>query len=92
MISEHTTAVQSGDADAAGLVQARALGRHRLGAELRQLRQARSLRLEDAAVRLEVVPSTANPGQPGPAIARRLGIRPGNHASSGLRTSRPDSA
>lgn len=35
-----------------------ALDRHRLGMELRQLRTARSLRLEDAAMKLGVAPST----------------------------------
>lgn len=35
-----------------------ATSRHRLGNELRQLRQAWSLRLEDVAARLDIVPST----------------------------------
>lgn len=35
-----------------------AIGRHRLGVELRQLRTARSLRLEDVAAKLGIVPST----------------------------------
>ena len=35
-----------------------AASRHRLGIELRRLREARSLRLEDVAARLGVVPST----------------------------------
>jgi len=56
MISDLATA-RPGEADAvAG--QARARGRHHLGAELRQLRQARSLRLEDVAAELDLVPST----------------------------------
>ena len=32
--------------------------RHRLGAELRRLREARSLRLKDVAAMLDVAPST----------------------------------
>src|SRR5215472_4912179 len=63
MISEYTTPAQNKGADAA----ARALGRHRLGAELRRLRQARSLRLEDVAARLEVVPSTLSRMETGQA-------------------------
>jgi transcriptional regulator with XRE-family HTH domain len=55
MTSHQTTVNAPG---AVGATQARALGRHRLGADLRRLRQAQSLRLEDVAAQLELVPST----------------------------------
>src|SRR6185437_68522 len=65
MISDMTTA-RPGDADAAA-GQARASGRRRLGAELRELRQARSLRLEDAAARLDLAPSSRSRMETGKA-------------------------
>lgn len=46
------------DHPVAAALPARAVGRHGLGSELRALRQARSLRLEDVAAKLEVAPST----------------------------------
>lgn len=54
-------------ADIAGTTQARGLGRHRLGADLRRLRQARSLRIEDVAARLELAPSTLSRMETGQA-------------------------
>lgn len=65
MTTEPTTTLP-GDADA-GQAQARAHGRHRLGAELRQLRHARSLRLEDVAAKLELAPSTLSRMETGQA-------------------------
>jgi transcriptional regulator with XRE-family HTH domain len=47
-----------------------AIDRHRLGAELRQLREARALRLEDVAARLDVAPSTVSRIETGKAPAR----------------------
>lgn len=44
--------------------------RHRLGRELRELRKARSMRLEDAAARLEVAPSTLSRIETGKAPTR----------------------
>jgi transcriptional regulator with XRE-family HTH domain len=44
--------------------------RRRLGAELRQLREARGLRLEDVAVRLDVAPSTLSRIETGKAPTR----------------------
>ena len=44
--------------------------RHRLGAELRRLREARSLRLEDVAVILDVAPSTISRIETGGAPTR----------------------
>lgn len=64
MTTSHTTTATAGAADTA---PARALGRHRLGAELRQLRQARSLRLEDVAVRLGLAASTLSRMETGQA-------------------------
>lgn len=58
MITEHTTAARAQGADAADPTQARAVGRHRLGADLRQMRQAQALQLADVAAKLEVAPST----------------------------------
>ena len=68
-MAEHTT-TRPGAADAVGPAPARALGRHRLGADLRRLRQARSLRLDDVAARLEVAPSTLSRIENGLAPAR----------------------
>jgi transcriptional regulator with XRE-family HTH domain len=47
-----------------------ALSRHRLGAELRRLREARSLRLEDVAAKLDLVPSTLSRIETGKAPTR----------------------
>lgn len=44
--------------------------RHRLGRELRRLREARPMRLEDAAARLEVAPSTLSRIETGKAPTR----------------------
>ena len=69
MTSHHATGTAPGAADAVS-TQARALGRHRLGADLRRLRQARSLRLEDVAAELAVVPSTMSRIETGRAPVR----------------------
>lgn len=47
------------------------LSRHRLGAELQRLREARSLRLADVAAKLGVVPSTLSRIETGKAPTRR---------------------
>ena len=65
-MTNHTTTAPG----AAGTIQVRALGRHRLGADLRRLRQARSLRLRDVAARLELVPSTLSRIETGRAPVR----------------------
>jgi transcriptional regulator with XRE-family HTH domain len=49
--------------------------RHRLGAELRRLREAASLRLEDAAAELGVAPSTLSRIETGQAPARTSYVR-----------------
>ena len=67
MTSHHATPAAPA---AAGTIQARAVGRQRLGADLRRLRQARSLRLEDVAARLAVVPSTLSRIETGKAPVR----------------------
>lgn len=46
------------------------MARHRLGAQLRQLREGRSLRLEDVATALDVVPSTLSRIETGKAPTR----------------------
>lgn len=46
--------------------------RHRLGVKLRELREARSLRLEDVAANLGVVPSTLSRIETGKAPTRRV--------------------
>lgn len=48
-----------------------ALARHQLGVKLRELREARSLRLEDVATKLGVVPSTLSRIETGKAPTRR---------------------
>lgn len=68
MANGHTTpAPQTADADADGSAQARAVGRHWLGAELRKLRHGQSLRLEDVAARLDLAPSTLSRMETGQA-------------------------
>lgn len=67
MTSHHTTTAMPA---AAGRTQARAVGRRHLGTDLRQRRQARSLRLEDVAARLEVAPSTLSRIETGKAPVR----------------------
>lgn len=52
-----------------------AVSRHRLGIQLRQLRQARGLRLADAAAELGTVPSTLSRIETGKAPARAGYIR-----------------
>lgn len=58
MTREDAPAAGPGADCGCGVTQARALGRRRLGADLRQLRQEWSLRLDDAAARLGIAPST----------------------------------
>lgn len=47
-----------------------AISRHQLGVQLRQLRQAQSLRLETAAAKLGVAPSTLSRIENGPDQGR----------------------
>lgn len=47
------------------------IARHRLGIKLRELREQRSVRLEDVAARLQVAPSTLSRIETGKAPARR---------------------
>src|SRR5580658_5890760 len=49
--------------------------RHRLGTELRRMRLARSMRLEDVAARLDVAPSTLSRIEAGKAPARTSYVR-----------------
>src|SRR5580658_10026504 len=58
MTSRHTAAAGPAATGAADPILAPALSRYRLGAALRRLRQARSLRIEQVAARLGVAPST----------------------------------
>jgi transcriptional regulator with XRE-family HTH domain len=59
----------------AGRDRGPAMPRRRLGAELRRLREARSLRLEDAASQLGVAPSTLSRIETGKAPARTSYVR-----------------
>jgi hypothetical protein len=56
--SRYATAAGPAATEADGPILAPALSRYRLGADLRRLRQARSLRIEDVAARLGIAPST----------------------------------
>jgi hypothetical protein len=63
MTSRHaTTAGPAAGADSP--ILAPALSRYRLGADLRRLRQARSLRIEEVAARLGVAASTLSGWKP----------------------------
>ena len=70
MTSEHTAAARTADTDAEDPTQARALGRHRLGQDLRRLRQAQSLQLADVAAKLGLAPSTVSRIETGQAPAK----------------------
>ena len=51
------------------------IGRHQLGAHLRELRVAQSLRLEDAAAKLGIAPSTLSRIETGQAPTRTVYLR-----------------
>src|SRR6185437_5156403 len=69
-MTSHHAASAPAAARAADPTQARALGRRRLGSDLRRLRQAQSLRLEDVAARLDLAPTTLSRIETGKAPVR----------------------
>lgn len=71
LLTDATTATESSPTGSAGAGQAdSAMPRHRLGTQLRELREQCSLRLEDVAARLDVAPSTLSRIETGKAPVR----------------------